>query len=51
VSGDGPVDRRETLMRIRDRVKTSDLARQMPLARDMPLRDREALVLWLENLE
>lgn len=42
--------RAETFARMRDRVMTSDLARQMPQGKDMPLRAREQLALWLQNI-
>jgi hypothetical protein len=42
------VTRALTFERMVERLKTSDLARQMPQSQDMPLRAREALVLWLE---
>jgi hypothetical protein len=44
------VSRTETFTRMLDRVSTSDLTRQMPQARDMPLRSREQLALWLQKL-
>ncbi len=43
-------DRAETFSRMIDRLTTSDLSRQMPQAKDMPLRQREQLVLWLQSL-
>ncbi|MBX3158351.1 MAG: hypothetical protein KF773_20445 [Deltaproteobacteria bacterium] len=42
--------RAEVFARMLDRVSTSDLARQMPQARDMPLRAREQLALWLQKM-
>jgi hypothetical protein len=44
------VGRIETFTRMLDRVTTSDLALQMPQARDMPLRQREQLALWLQKM-
>lgn len=42
------VERLTTFERMLERVTTSDLARQMPQAKDMPLRQREQLALWLQ---
>lgn len=43
------VGRADVLAKMLDRVTTSDLTRQMPQGRDMPLRAREQLALWLEQ--
>ena len=50
VVGGTAIDRGETFVRMLDRVKTSDLTRQMPQAKDMPLRAREELALWLQRM-
>ena len=44
------VSRTDTFMRMLDRVTTSDLSRQMPQGRDMELRSREQLALWLQQM-
>jgi hypothetical protein len=44
------VDRKQTFMEMLDRVKTSDPTLQMPQGKDMPLRQREQLALWLQKL-
>jgi hypothetical protein len=44
------VERADTFARMKDRVMTSDLTRQMPQAKDMPLRQREQLALWLQRM-
>jgi hypothetical protein len=43
------IAREATLAAMVDRLRTNDLTRQMPMAREMPLQTREHLVLWLEQ--
>lgn len=45
-----PLAHGETFQRMLDRVVTSDTTRQMPLSKDMPLRAREELALWLQGM-
>jgi hypothetical protein len=49
VVGGAAVPRADTFARMLDRVTTSDVTRQMPQGKDMPLRAREQLALWLQS--
>jgi len=49
VVGGQAIARSDTFARMHDRVTTSDLTRQMPQLKDMPLHQREALALWLQK--
>jgi hypothetical protein len=50
LAGGAAVTRGETFERMLDRAMTSDLTRQTPQSKDMPLRSREALALWLQHM-
>ena len=49
IVGGQAIARADTFARMHDRVTTSDLTRQMPQLKDMPLHQREALALWLQK--